>query len=168
MKYSSLYYTINFAHVGILVYSQRDGSIFHLDSGHLSYILPEQFLIAEKNFNMGCCIQINMKYLSILLSRISCKLSKDIFFTPPDPYNSNFWLAGSDLRHHGQWEWFPDEDFVVFENWLPDQEESQQHSPTRHCMQMSLYNNFKWVADNCMQNRKFICEHLSTSKSPFG
>lgn len=85
-----------------------------------------------------------------------------------DPYNSNFWLAGSDLRHHGQWEWFPEEDFVVFENWLPDQEESQQHSPTRHCMQMSLYNNFKWVADNCMQNRKFICEHLSTSKSPFG
>lgn len=96
------------------------------------------------------------------------KLSKDIFFTPSDPYNSNFWLAGSDLRHNGQWEWFPEEDFVVFENWLPDQEESQQHSATRHCMQMSLYNNFKWVADNCMQNRKFICEHLSTSKSPFG
>lgn len=90
------------------------------------------------------------------------------FFIPSDPYNSNFWLAGSDLRHHGQWEWFPEEDFLVFENWLPDQEESQQHSPTRHCMQMSLYNNFKWFADNCMQNRKFICEHLSTSKSPFG
>lgn len=89
-----------------------------------------------------------------------------IFFShpPSDPYNSTFWLAGSDLRHHGQWEWFPEEDFVVFKNWLPDQEDS----PTRHCMQMSLYNNFKWFADNCMQNRKFICEHLSTSKSPFG
>lgn len=89
-----------------------------------------------------------------------------IFFShpPSDLYNSTFWLAGSDLRHHGQWEWFPEEDFVVFENWLPDQEDS----PTRHCMQMSLYNNFKWFADNCMQNRKFICEHLSTSKSPFG
>lgn len=88
-----------------------------------------------------------------------------------DPYNSTFWLAGSDLGHHAQWEWFPKEDFVGFTNWLPGLEESQKRSPSRHCMQMSLHNDFKWAADNCMQNRNFICEiskHESSTKAPFG
>lgn len=88
-----------------------------------------------------------------------------------DPYNSTFWLAGSDLRHHAQWEWLPEEDFVGFTNWLPNLEESQKRSQSRHCMQMSFQNDFKWAADNCMQNRNFICEiskHESSTKAPFG
>lgn len=92
-------------------------------------------------------------------------------FETVDPYNSSFWLAGSDLGHHAQWEWFPKEDFVGFTNWLPGLEESQKRSPSRHCMQMSLHNDFKWAADNCMQNRNFICEiskHESSTKAPFG
>lgn len=88
-----------------------------------------------------------------------------------DPYNNTFWLAGTDLGHRGQWEWFPEEDIVGFTNWLPDLDESQKSSPSRHCMQMSLHNDFKWAADNCMQNRNFICEnrqYISSSKTPFG
>lgn len=58
-----------------------------------------------------------------------------------------------------------------FTNWLPGLEESQKRSPSRHCMQLSLHNDFKWAADNCMQNRNFICEiskHESSTKAPFG
>lgn len=59
MKYLFLYsnYKINFVYVGILVFnSQKDGSIFYLDSGYICYIFLEQFLIVEKKINMGCCI----------------------------------------------------------------------------------------------------------------
>ncbi|XP_061194695.1 uncharacterized protein LOC133202836 [Saccostrea echinata] len=72
------------------------------------------------------------------------------------PYNSTFWLSGTDLDHSREWVWFPEKGFIDYTNWLP--EEPNYSSSHRHCIQMSLDSDFRWATDNCMLKRNFICE----------
>nr|XP_022343555.1 uncharacterized protein LOC111136752 isoform X1 [Crassostrea virginica] len=84
-----------------------------------------------------------------------------------DAYNATFWLSGTELGHSGQWEWFPEEDFIGYTHWVPEGPSSL--SSSGHCLQMSLHNAFRWAADNCMQMRNFICEIPTSSNNyPIG
>lgn len=90
-----------------------------------------------------------------------------VFVFNLDAYNATFWLSGTELGHNGQWEWFPEEDFIGYTHWVPEGPSSL--SPSGHCLQMSLHNAFRWDADNCMQMRNFICEIPTSSNNyPIG